>query len=100
MSKVLYQVTGMNEKQALAVGQLLAHNTHFASDQHVVVRPMPTVTADTRKLLLDAIEIIEEEREVIHTSNAEADGVVRDPDAVEFIKRYDDWLSAAREAVK
>lgn len=54
---------------------------------------------DPIALLRRAIEIIEEEREVIQTSYAERDGVVRDYEARREIAKFDRWLKQARKAV-
>lgn len=52
-----------------------------------------------KALIRQAIKIIAEEREATYTSYKEADGVVRAPDALAELRRFDRWLKAARGAV-
>jgi len=46
-----------------------------------------------------AIRIIEEEREVVQVSYQESDGVVRAPDALRELRKYDRWLKRAKAAI-
>lgn len=57
----------------------------------------PAEERSAHELLLEAIEILQEERDVLHTSNA-VDGVVTDRDALDYIEKYDCWLRDARTA--
>lgn len=54
---------------------------------------------DRRALICQAIAIIAEEREVVHTSYKETDGVVREPDARAELRKYDRWLKKAKATV-
>jgi hypothetical protein len=48
-----------------------------------------------RELLIEAIEVFEEERNVMFVSNS-VDGVVTDRDAIDLIAKYDAWIRNAK----
>lgn len=58
------------------------------------------MTPAERKLITDAIAIIEEEREMIYTSYKDPDGVVTEEDAKAELDKFDAWLERARKAVE
>jgi hypothetical protein len=57
------------------------------------------VNRPEQKLIREAIEIIEEERDVWVVSYEVGDGVIDDLQAKETIARYDAWLERAKRTV-